>query len=193
MSAPPPNYPPPPGQPFYPPPHMPPGVLSRATCASLPLLLTSFARLAAGFMGAPGMPPRPYGAMPPPGPWPGSLPPGFSQAPPPPNTSVYVGKISPLVDDDLMRVVLETCGELRRCEPGEGPSHWQAAGHQTLRALARVLLLLTAAVPAAGSAQQIRRQGHRSASASPTSPPPTACCGRCESCASFPSPAPSCC
>jgi hypothetical protein len=27
---------------------------------------------------------------------------------------VYVGKISPLVDDDIMRAVLETCGPLRR-------------------------------------------------------------------------------
>ena len=94
--------------------------------ASPPLLLTSLARFVAGFPGAPGMPPRPYGAMPPPGPWPGGPPPpGFPQAPPPPNTSVFVGKISPLVDDDLMRVVLETCGELRRCEPeqlaGGGP------------------------------------------------------------------------
>jgi RNA-binding protein 25 len=43
---------------------------------------------------------------------------------PPPNTTAYVGKISPLVDDDLMRAVLEACGELRRCEPGR----------QTLRA-----------------------------------------------------------
>ena len=191
MSAPPPHYPPPPGQPFYPP-HMPQGAHSAAcVAASVSNVPRAFV---AGFPGAPGMPPRPYGAMPPPGPWPGGPPPpGFPQAPPLPSTSVYVGKISPLVDDDLMRAVLETCGELRRCVPSDGPSNWQALGRQTLRALARLSAASDRRPAAAGSAPQILKPGHRSASALPTSPPPTACCGRCESCASSPSPAPSCC
>jgi RNA-binding protein 25 len=63
----------------------------------------------------PGMPP-PHMARP--GmPWPhGGAPPQPGMAgPPPAKTSVYIGKISPLVDDDLMRRVLEACGEVRRC------------------------------------------------------------------------------
>jgi RNA-binding protein 25 len=51
-------------------------------------------------------------------PWPpgGSAAPLPGVAPPPPaKTTVYIGKISPLVDDDLMRRVLEACGEVRRC------------------------------------------------------------------------------
>jgi hypothetical protein len=69
------------------------------------------------------MPPPQYGM--PPGyqrpPFPGPPPQGLRPLPPAPsglpaaNTSVYVGKISPLLDDDTMRLLLETCGPLRRC------------------------------------------------------------------------------
>ena len=53
----------------------------------------------------------------PPGPLPGGLPPNMAPGTlhVPPSTTIYVGKISPLVDDELMRRVLEACGELRRC------------------------------------------------------------------------------
>jgi len=58
-----------------------------------------------GYPGAPGYPPG-YPQQP-------GFPPGF-QGGPPPNTVVYVGKISPLLDDELMRLVLEACGAVRR-------------------------------------------------------------------------------
>jgi hypothetical protein len=57
----------------------------------------------------PGMQQRPLPGMP----WAPGAPPALHA--PPASTTVYVGKISPLVDDELMQRVLQACGEVRRC------------------------------------------------------------------------------
>ena len=52
---------------------------------------------------------------------------GHLGGPPPVATTLYIGKISPLVDDDLLKAVLTFCGAVkRRGPPVGGQAPWPA-------------------------------------------------------------------